>query len=371
MKTKVLVLGGYGGVGKSMSENLLRFTDVELIIAGRSIEKATRVMNSLLKKWPNRQVKAVFADVSDKPSLLNAFKNIDVVIVTTTTADKMEAIGKAALEAGCDMIDILVRGDVVDQLENLERRIVSKQRIFITQAGFHPGLPAPFIKYPKDQFDVYSTANVVMAMNSLFEKPGSTHEIIYEIVAPNSKTLEEGIWKNSSYKDAVTIQFSDDFGVRKCYPVQMREILPLKEQLGLTNMGVYAAGFNVFVDRFVFPLAMFLSFIDQRLAIKICGKLMHWGIKKYYNRKPGVEFKLFATGLKNGKKKKYTLEAHSSDVFDFTACAVIACLRQYLDHSINRPGLYTMGNSVDEKRIISDLKEMGIRMTESISSDSN
>jgi hypothetical protein len=36
----------------------------------------------------------------------------------------------------------------------------------------------------------------------------------------------------------------------------MREIYPLKEELGLLNMGIYSAGFNAFVDNLVFPMTM-------------------------------------------------------------------------------------------------------------------
>jgi saccharopine dehydrogenase (NAD+, L-lysine-forming) len=41
MKTKtILILGGYGGTGRVVSRLLLKETDVDIIIAGRSINKA-------------------------------------------------------------------------------------------------------------------------------------------------------------------------------------------------------------------------------------------------------------------------------------------------------------------------------------------
>lgn len=364
MKKHIIVLGGYGGVGKTMSRNVLKHTDLNLTIAGRNLDKAEKFADNLKNEFPDRQIFAVYADVENKDSLIDAFNDIDLVIVTTTTPEYMNSIAEAAIETKTDLIDILVRGDVVDKLNNYRERIINNNRIFITQAGFHPGLPAPFIKYAKDKFDDYQTADVVMVMNSIFEKPESTHEIIHEIGESSGKILKNGVWKKSSYKDALKIKFSDKFGTRQCYPLQMREIYPLEKELGIKNMGVYSSGFNSFVDNFVFPLIMFLQLIKKGMGTNICGKLMHWGIHKYYDGKPGVEFKLLAKGIKDKEEKNYSLVAHSPDAFEFTALAVIACLKQYLENSINKPDLYLMGNVVNPNRIINDLKQMGVRIEE-------
>jgi len=364
MKKQILVLGGYGGVGKVLSRNLLIHTDSDITISGHDKEKAEKFASLLRTEFPNRQILSAYADATQKTSLIEAFKKVDLVIITTTTPDHIDIIAEAAIESETDMIDILVRGDVVDKLEKYHERIIADKRIFITQAGFHPGLPAPIIKYASEKFDIYNTANIVMVMNSLFEKPESTYEIIHEIGEGNAKILKDGVWRKASYKDALKIQFSEKFGVRQCFPLQMREIYPLKKELGISNMGVYSAGFNSFVDNFVFPFIMFLQLLKKGLGKRFCGKLMHWGIKKYYNDNPGVEFHLYANGFKDDKEVKYTLELISHDAFDFTAIAVIACLKQYLDNQINVHGLHLMGNVVDEKRIIEDLKEMGLQISE-------
>jgi len=138
----------------------------------------------------------------------------------------------------------------------------------------------------------------------------------------------------------------------------------LKEELGLSDIGVYSAGFNSFVDNFVFPLTILFQSIKKGLGMRLSGKLMHWGIKKYYNNKPGVEFRLEANGLKEGVKQNYSLVANSDDPFEFTSLAVIACIKQYLDNSISKPDLYLMGNVVDYRRIISDLKQMGVQIVD-------
>lgn len=365
MKKHILILGGYGGVGKVLARNLLLHTDSVITISGHDHEKAEQYAKVLREEFPNRHIRSSFADATQKTGLIEAFSGVDLAIITTTTPDAMDTIAEAAIESETDMIDILVRGDVVDTLEKYRERILANKRIFITQAGFHPGLPAPVIKYARDQFDLYKSANIVMAMNALFEKPESTYEIIHEIGEGNAKILVDGEWRKATYKDAMKIQFSEKFGVRQCYPLQMREIYPLQEELGISNMGVYSAGFNSFVDNFVFPLIVLLQLLKKGWGKRFTGKLMHWGIQKYYNNNPGVEFYLQATGIKDGKERDFALKIISPDAFDFTAIAVIACLKQYLNNTQLIPGLYLMGNVVDEKRIIEDLKIMGLQIIES------
>ncbi len=364
MGKKVIILGGYGGVGKVLSRELLRYTDADITISGRNPERCESLAGNLGKEFPGRNIQSVFADATSRDSLVAALKDMDLLIVAATVPDNVATIAEAAIETGTDMVDILVRGDVVDTLSGYRDAIVSNNRIFITQAGFHPGLPAPLIKYARHQFDEYHTANVVMVMNSRFEKPESTHEIIHEIGASDSRILKNGIWRKSTYRDAIEIEFSDDFGKRKCYPLQMKEVYPLAKELGIRNMGVYSAGFNAFVDNIVFPLTMLVQSLKKGMGTRLCGRLMHWGINRYFDGKPGVEFRLVADGIKDGHRRGYVVNCRSADAFEFTALSVIACLKQYLDGAIDRPDLYLMGNIVDEIRIIDDLRKMGVRISE-------
>ncbi len=157
-----MILGGYGGVGKSLSRHLLKFTDVDVTIAGHHKGKADYFAGILKAEYPNRQISSCYADAALKESMVHVFKKADLVIVTTTTPHHIVNIMDAAIETQTDMIDIFVRFDVVDQLEKYRPEIIANKMVVITQAGFHPGLPGPLIRYAKNKFDQYMTANVAM-----------------------------------------------------------------------------------------------------------------------------------------------------------------------------------------------------------------
>jgi NAD(P)-dependent dehydrogenase (short-subunit alcohol dehydrogenase family) len=61
-KKTILILGGYGGVGKSLCNLLLLETDVNLIVAGRSEAKAEEFARILNQKHEGNRASARYAD---------------------------------------------------------------------------------------------------------------------------------------------------------------------------------------------------------------------------------------------------------------------------------------------------------------------
>jgi saccharopine dehydrogenase (NAD+, L-lysine-forming) len=54
------------------------------------------------------------------------------------------------------------------------------------------------------------------------------------------------------------------------------------------------------------------------------------------------------------------VELRHPDGFEFSAIPVLACLRQYLDGSIARPGVWLMGEVVEPKRLFADMERMEV-----------
>lgn len=141
----ILVLGGYGGTGKVFCRYLLKETSVNVIVAGRRLEKAEELADKLKKEFSPDRIFARHADASDTVILHKAFYNIDFVLVVATTTKWAKQIAETALEANIDYLDIYFQQDVYQVLEAMRQRIENAGRCFITQAGFHPGLPAAYV----------------------------------------------------------------------------------------------------------------------------------------------------------------------------------------------------------------------------------
>jgi hypothetical protein len=356
---RILVLGGYGGTGRVFCRYLLRETDVEVIVAGRNREKAEEWAATLQAEFPPERISARTVDAADPGSLGEAFRNIDFVLVAATTTPYARAIAEAALEARIDYLDIYYQQDVYPVLETLQERIRDAGRCFITQAGFHPGLPAPFIRKSASSFDTFNRAVVAFAMRARIEKPESVYELVDALADYKADIYKDGLWRPGSYRDAVKVDFGGDFGVKSCFPLNMVETRALPEMTGLREVGVYAAGFNWLVDYVIFPLILLSQIIRRGLFRRFWAGALVWGMNHFTPGEEGIVFLLQAEGIKDGYPREIILRSEHRSAYDFTVIPVVAALRQYLQGSLRKPGLWMMGHLVDPDRLFEDMEKMG------------
>ncbi|MEL6320906.1 MAG: saccharopine dehydrogenase NADP-binding domain-containing protein [Cyanobacteria bacterium J06626_14] len=108
----ILVLGGYGGTGKVFCRYLLKETDVSVIIAGRTLQKAEDLATKLKKEFLHDRISTRYVEASDAESLRQSFHGVDFVLVAATTTKWAKQIAEAALEANIDYLDIYFQQDV-------------------------------------------------------------------------------------------------------------------------------------------------------------------------------------------------------------------------------------------------------------------
>ena len=72
---EVIITGGTAGIGLSIVKHLL-FKNAKVTILARNIEKATRVVDELLKSYPQAELSIVRFDQSDDQSVIEAAKEI-------------------------------------------------------------------------------------------------------------------------------------------------------------------------------------------------------------------------------------------------------------------------------------------------------
>ena len=361
-KMTILVLGGYGGTGRLFCRYLLKETDVHVIVAGRRIEKARELADKLQMEFPAERVMARHVDASDKESLRQAFSGIDFVLVAATTTRWAKQIAETAIEAGIDYLDIYFQQSAYPEIRTLAERIRENDRCFITQAGFHPGLPAAIIRKGAQYFDRYDKAKIAFAMNARIEYADSVHELIDEFVDYNPEFFQNGKWQLATYKDAIKVYYGERFGVRDSMPIDMVEIRSLPEQFGLHDTGVFAGGFNWFIDYVFFPFLMLSQKIKRGSLKNFWAKVFIFGINTFSCKQEGVVFVLLAEGLKNGQPLNVKLILEHDSAYDFTVIPVLAMLKQYLDGSKRKPGLWMMGHLADPDRLLVDMEKMGVKI---------
>ena len=74
--------------------------------------------------------------------------------------------------------------------------------------------------------------------------------------------------------------------------------------------------------------------------------------------------RLEAKGLRGGIPRTVYLSLSHADLYTLAAAPVVACLHQYLDGTIRRPGLWLQADAVNPERLLADVEKMGVKVVE-------
>ena len=198
----VLVLGGYGNAGLAIARLLVSQTKVGIILAGRTGDRAQRAAQQLNAEFKTDCVSGMQVNAASHESLIQAFQQVGIVVVASSTIEFAQIVAEAALEAGVDYFDVQISATAKRQaLEALRERILSSGRCFITDGGYRPGLPAAMVRYAATQIPELESAPVVSVFQVNWKKreyaSSSSAEFVDELKSLNSLVLKNGTWQPS------------------------------------------------------------------------------------------------------------------------------------------------------------------------------
>lgn len=367
------ILGGYGSTGKHIVRLLLEYTDAHLVIAGRHILRAREFARECNERAGEERVCATYAHAADPGSVMHAFDGAQLLIVASPTGRFTEETATAALETGCDWLDIQYYTPKLAVLKGLAQRIEEAGRCFVTDAGLHPGLPALLVRYAATCFDVLEAANVFAVFNRQggFPRTPSLYEFTRELMRSRCGAYREGQWRFFSglgVGEGQQTDFGFGFGTRLCTPMTLEEMRALPDMLPtLRETGFYVAGFNWFVDWVVMPLLWLSGRVAPRLWVKPMAQLLYWGTRLYANPPYGAVVKLQACGWQEGRRQVLSLQLYHTDPYRFTAIAAVAGVLQYLRGHGRKTGLWFAGQVYDPQEALRNIQRMGLTVRQEMS----
>lgn len=372
MADHFLILGGYGNAGRPIAEYLLMETEVNLVIAGRNLQKAENWAGMLNREFPGKRVSALEVDARDPNQLGEALRGIEMVIVASGTANYAGTIARAVLDSGTDYMDIQLSHDKIRILKSLEERISGSGRCFITDGGYHPGIPAAMVRYAANHLDTIEKALVGAIMNINWKgysfSPETITEFSQELKMGSPLVFREGSWEKAKWggmTDTLRMDFGPGYGKKELFPMFLEEMRNLPAIFpDLRKTGFYIGGMDWFSNWISFPLASMWFQLFPRSNPSWIPRMLFRGMQRFSKPPFYTRIRLESRGTLAGKQVDFTMELSHPDGYLFTAIPVVACLKQYLDGTIKKPGLFTQGEIVDPEVFFNDIRRMGIEVTE-------
>ncbi len=311
------------------------------------------------------------ADAANLESLTHALQNVSLCLVAAPSTHHAETVIRACIQARVDYLDVQLSSKKLNALFAARNEIKQAGLCFITEAGFHPGLPAAMIRYAATKLDNMESAVTAGYLN-MKNMPYSeaVDELMECFLDYQAQVYKKGAWTKPTSWDSRSFNFGKDIGKRTAYSMFFDELRDIPSMFPtLKETGFYISGSNWLSDLIITPIVFVGLKLAPKRGIRPLGKLTWWAMGK---SKPPymVILKVEAKGQWNGKQAEAQVQIAHPDGYELTAIPVVAYLLQYLDGSARKDGVHMMGHIAEPVRLFQDMQKMGAEIKESRSQSS-
>jgi saccharopine dehydrogenase-like NADP-dependent oxidoreductase len=147
MKNHVLILGGRGRIGRSVAEDLLKYTQAQITITGRF----PQIENFDLREREH----ILILDLADVDNLRKAISQSDLVIHCAGPFHYRDTqVLEICIHEGVNYIDVSDHRSYTKKAINLHTQAVNAGVTAIINAGIFPGISNSLVRQGIEQFDV-------------------------------------------------------------------------------------------------------------------------------------------------------------------------------------------------------------------------
>lgn len=186
MKKRVLIIGGYGNFGSYIAKTLAQEANIQLIIAGRSLEKAKQFAEAL-------NAESIALDIHDGFEEVLATIKPDIVIHTSGPFQAQGyEVAQACIAIGAHYIDLADGRAFVEGISTLDEVAKEKGVLVVSGASSVPCLTSALVDHYKDEFCVLESLDYGITTAQKTNRGLATTAAILGYCGKPFKTLIDG-----------------------------------------------------------------------------------------------------------------------------------------------------------------------------------
>lgn len=226
VKKDILIVGGYGIVGRRIAADLAQDYPDRIVVAGRSLEKATQLAAGL-----GHGVRARRADVDDPASIEAALEGVGVVV---SCIDQREPhLLHAAIAHGLAYTDITPHLMQRRPTQAMKAEAARTGARILLGAGLAPGISNMLARLGADRVGAVESvvSNVLLSIGDVYG-PASRSYIVEEIALPYSVLMDGQQQPARAFVGAARVPFPSPIGWRTAYSFPFSDQVFFPETLG-------------------------------------------------------------------------------------------------------------------------------------------
>lgn len=362
---RFLLLGGYGQLGQVLVPALLaEFSDLELIIAGRNGARAQAEARRWQQTFPAHQLAGLQLDLADDGALGQAIGAADVTINLTSNARHLDRVLYYLHQHRKGGMDSLLATQEKEAV--LEKWVLPFREAglcYLTDGGFHPGLPGVLVRWAAAEIGLLIAAEVFSAIRIPWQQYTFSRETWVDFLAEfrnyRNDWFRQGEWRRPSWSTTQAFSFGEPFGHLTCTPLFLPELAEVTTVMPtLQQTGFWVSGFNPVADYVVVPLLLLGLRIFPRSFDPLLARFLQWGLNQ---SRPPFGVRLVLT-YQTAVGKSGRLQLSHADGYIMTALPMVAALRQYVDGKIPQRGIQRQAVAVDPGNLVADLRRLGVEV---------
>lgn len=229
MTDNILVIGGYGQVGRQVCLELAKAPPGRVVAAGRDLEKA-----KAFAEMTNGAILPREVDITREADE-DLFDDVKLVVVCVPQENS--AFVEACLNTGTHYVDITELYSFISQVEPLDDLAESRGATALLSVGLSPGLTNLLVKHCVSRLDSAERAEVYIMIGDGNESGDALLELLLHHMNEDIVIPEDGVMQRyRPFTDGKTTTFPDGIGEHRAYRFEFPEPHVLPRTLGLKTV---------------------------------------------------------------------------------------------------------------------------------------